>query len=109
VTRLTSAMRVSALVRRVHAAGGSAMVLAKGDATGGGVLVLLLDRGAAPRFRERGLGNDGGLITSGPSDHDSTAVTDYWQRRCDRDPDLWVVEVDVADGERFAEETIGAG
>jgi hypothetical protein len=109
VTRLTSAMRVSALVRRVHAAGGSAMVLAKGDATGGGVLVLLLDRGSSPRFRERGLGNDGRLIATGPASADSLAATDYWQRRRARDPDLWVVEVDVADGERFADETIGAG
>lgn len=109
MTRLTSAMRVSALVRRVNAAGGSAMVLAKGDATGGGVLVLLLDRGENPRFRERGFGNDGKLIAAGPAETDATGATDYWQRRRARDPDLWVIEVDVADAERFAEETIAAG
>lgn len=109
MSRLTSAMRVSALVRRVHDAGGSAMVLARGDATGGGVLVLLLDRGTNPRFRERGLGDEGRLIDSGPAAPDSVAAADYWQRRRARDPDLWVVEVDVADGARFADETIAAG
>lgn len=109
MTRLTSAMRVSALVRRVHQAGGSAMVLAKGDPTGGAILVLLLDRGEGPRFRERGLGEDGRLIESGPAATDLQAATDYWQRRRARDPDLWVVEVDVAGGDRLADETIAAG
>jgi hypothetical protein len=102
-------MRVSALVRRVHDAGGSAMVLARGDATGGGVLVLLLDRGTNPRFRERGLSDGAGLIESGPIAPDPSAAADYWQRRRARDPDLWVVEVDVADGARFADETIAVG
>lgn len=109
MTRLTSAVRVSALVRRVHNAGGSAMVLAKGDAMAGAILILLLDRGERPRFRERGLGKEGHLIESGPRDADSQTASDYWRRRRERDPDLWVVEVDVADGERFADETIAAG
>lgn len=107
--RLTSALSVQALVRRVHQAGGSAMVLARGEATGGGVLALLLDRGANPRFVERGLGGDGGdgLIRTVPKDPDPAAVEAYWRRRRASDPDLWVVELDVADAERFAAETIG--
>lgn len=111
MNRLTTTVRVSALVRRVHDAGGSAMILAKGDPTGGAVLLLLLDRGGNPRFYERGLGPDGhvAMIESGPRDAESDAVTDYWQRRRSRDPDLWVVEVDVAAAERFAAETILMG
>ncbi|WP_315762042.1 DUF1491 family protein [Sphingomonas sp. Y38-1Y] len=109
MTRLTSAVRVSALVRRVHLAGGSAMVLAKGDPTAGAILILLLDRGEHPRFCERGLIDSGKLIESGPSHADAIEAADYWQRRRARDPDLWVVEVDVAEGERFADETIGSG
>ena len=68
--RLTSAMTVSALVRRAHQAGGSAMVLARGDAGAGGILFLLLNRGAAPRFVERGIGAGGtpALIASGPAE-----------------------------------------
>lgn len=108
--RLTSAMTVSALVRRAHQAGGSAMVLARGDAGAGGVLILLLDRGEAPRFVERGIGPDGtpALIASGPAamagEDEATA---YWQRRRSRDGDLWVVELDIAAGERFVAETMG--
>ncbi len=102
-------MLVSALVRRADVAGGSAMVLAKGDATSGAILLLLLQRGTDPRFFERGVGPDGvpTLIPSGPKElADETEASGYWQRRRERDLDLWVVELDIADGERFAAETM---
>ncbi|MDG2533644.1 DUF1491 family protein [Sphingomonas sp. HITSZ_GF] len=109
--RLATGMLVNALIRRAEGAGGGAMVLAKGDATAGAVLLLLVERGANPRFIERGLGPDGkpALIPAGPRDfEDDTAVTAYWQRRRNSDSDLWVVELDIADGERFAAETMAA-
>lgn len=108
--RITSAVMVSALVRRVNAEGGSAMILAKGDATAGGILLLLLEKGTSPRFVERGIGPDGepALLPSGPAVlEDDTATTDYWQRRRNRDSDLWVVELDIVQAERFAAETMG--
>lgn len=111
MARLASDMLVNALVRRANAAGGHAMVLARGDATAGAVLLLLVERGAGPRFVERGLGPDGRaqLISAGPRDFaDDGAVTAYWQRRRGNDSDLWVVELDIADGERFAAETMTA-
>jgi hypothetical protein len=108
MARLTSEFRVKALIRRVHDAGGSAMVLAKGDPMSGGILVLTLERGANPAFYERAPSLDGAstLMRSGPDMADDSAVTHYWQRRRDRDPDLWVVEADIAAAERFAAETI---
>lgn len=108
MSRLTAEFRVKALVRRVHDAGGSAMILARGDATSGGVLVLTLDRGADPAFWERGIGPEGAtaLVRSGPAEADPPAVDAYWRRRRERDPDLWVVELDIAGAERFAAETI---
>ncbi len=108
--RLTSEFRVKAALRRVHAAGGSAMVLRRGDATAGAILVVALDRGGPAALLERGIGPDGApaLIRTGPTSGESTAVTDYWQRRGLSDPDLWVIELDVADAERFAAETIAA-
>jgi hypothetical protein len=112
MARLTSAVLVSALVRRVHEAGGSAMILAKGDASAGGILVLALEKGANPTFYERGLGPDGmpALIRSGPAEGaGAQEATEYWQRRRSRDPDLWVVELDIAGAERFAAETMTVG
>jgi hypothetical protein len=101
---------VSALVRRVHQHGGSAAVLARGDATAGGILLLALEKGGNPRFFERGLGPRGepALIRSGPAEAaDEAEVAAYWQRRRSRDSDLWVVELDIAGAERFAAETMG--
>ena len=109
IARLTSQLIVSAMLRRVHDAGGSAMVLAKGDATAGGILVLTLEKGGKPRFFERGIGPEGlpALLPSGPQDTENEAeITAYWQRRRSRDSDLWVVELDIAAGERFAAETM---
>lgn len=105
MARLTSDFRVKALVRRVNDAGGSAMILARGDAMSGAILVLTLERGDNPRFHERGLGDDG-LVRSGPVDGDVRQVAEYWQRRRRNDPDLWVVELDIADAERFAAEIL---
>jgi hypothetical protein len=107
--RLPSGLLVSALLRRVNDAGGIGMVLAKGDAQAGGILVLVQERNGAPRFIERGLGPDGAaqLIETGPQDPAAPQqAADYWQRRRARDPDLWVIELDIAGAERFAAETI---
>jgi len=109
MARLATGMLVNALIRRAEGAGGGAMVLAKGDATAGAVLLLLVERGANPRFLERGLGPDGNpaLLPAGPREFaDDTEVTGYWRRRRERDSDLWVIELDIADGERFAAETM---
>ncbi|MEP9358937.1 DUF1491 family protein [Sphingomonas sp. KR3-1] len=109
MARLATGLLVNALIRRAEGAGGGAMVLAKGDATAGALLLLLVERGANPRFVERGLGPDGNpaLIASGPRElTDDGEVSAYWQRRRQRDSDLWVVELDIADGERFAAETL---
>ena len=102
--RLPSGVLVSALLRRVNDAGGFGAVLAKGDAQGGAILVIAIDRVALPRLLERGIGADGrtALIDSTPAED----LDGYWRRRRSSDPDLWVIEVDVAAAERFAAETI---
>lgn len=111
MARLASGLLVNALVRRVNAEGGSAMVLAKGDATAGAILILALERGGNPRFFERGLGPDGSLalIESGPQGGSDEDATGYWQRRREHDSDLWVIELDIADAQRFAAQTLTNG
>lgn len=106
--RLTAEFRAKALIRRVHDAGGSAAVLARGDAMTGAILILALERGDSPAFFERGPGIDGtsALLRTGPSEDSDSAATDYWRRRRARDPDLWVIEVNIAGAERFVAETI---
>ncbi|GGB38655.1 hypothetical protein GCM10011380_30090 [Sphingomonas metalli] len=103
--RLPSGLLVGAMLRRANDAGGSGMVLAKGDAQAGGILALVVEDGRERLF-ERGLGPDGApaLIESTPRDD----VTGYWQRRRARDPDLWVIELIVAGAQRLVAETIAA-
>lgn len=105
--RLTSDFRVTALIRRVHDAGGSAMVLAKGDAMSGAILIVALERGRDPACWERDLSGVG-LTRCGPIDGEPQDVEEYWRRRRKSDPDLWVVELDIAAAERFAAETIAS-
>jgi hypothetical protein len=102
--RLPSGVLVSALLRRVNDAGGFGAVMAKGDAQGGAILVIAVNKGVQPRLLERGIGPDGktALIDATPAED----LDGYWRRRRERDPDLWVIEVDIAAAERFAAETI---
>ncbi len=110
--RLTSGLLVSALVRRVSAAGGNAVVVARGDATAGSILLICLDKGIRTAFRERLLGPDGSYSWAvvGPApDADPDEVDAWHSRRRSRDPDLWIVELDIPNAERFAAETSGDG
>ncbi|MBM3928305.1 MAG: DUF1491 family protein [Sphingomonadales bacterium] len=105
--RLTAELQVKALIRRVHAAGGSAMVLARGDAMSGAILIVALERGADPVCWERDFSGSG-VTRCGPVDSSPQDIEDYWHRRRRNDPDLWVVELDIAAAERFAAETIAS-
>ena len=110
--RLTTTMLVGALLRRVEAVGGFAMILQKGDPIGGVILVQLLDRGGFSGLFERMTDVEGRqtLVRSGPKDgKQEFEISDYIAKRRRSDPDLWLIELDVADGERFAAETLCAG
>ena len=107
--RLTSAILVNALVRRTNAAGGFAMVLVKGDATSGVILIQALEKGRESGLFERVSNFAGGhaLMRCGPSPEDGPeALATYVARRRRSDPDLWIVELDIPEAERFAAETI---
>ena len=105
--RLESALLVNALIRRVNADGGIATVLAKGDPGAGAILIVTIGRDQVPQAWERGWDERGrsALVATGPTD-DSAALDRYLARRRDRDRDLWVVELNVAEAKRFAAETI---
>jgi hypothetical protein len=105
--RLTSRMTVDSLLRRVSQKGGFGAMLARGDDSGGAILVLLAERGEVRRLLERTLDSAGDYrwTPCGPLDVESPASRDsYIQRRRERDPDLWLIELDIADAERFAAE-----
>ena len=104
--RIASSVLVSALLRRAEIEGGFGTVLAKGDGTAGSVAVILLERGGKPRLFERLLQPDGryAWTDSTPADQSEQALQDLLAKRQRFDPDLWIVELDIASPERFAAE-----
>jgi hypothetical protein len=109
--RTTAHFLVSALIRRASAAGGSAMVLAKGDATSGAILLVCLDRGVHHALLERMPDGAGSVSWQrvGPESREPQAIADYLVRRRRIDPDLWLVELDIAGVEQFTAEMTGVG
>ncbi len=109
--RLNSAMLVSALIRRVQAAGGFAAVLHRGDAMAGAIIIDCVNRGQADLRIERASdarGNDGWRIVDTAQAIADEAASARLERRLRNDPDLWVIELDIAEAERFAAETIAS-
>ena len=104
--RLAAGLLVSALIRRVEAAGGSGMVLAKGDPDAGALLIQLAERGAPGPLLERTLDQRGRYRWS-PAGPDEDARADYLARRRRNDPDLWIIELDHTDAADMVEEVAG--
>lgn len=97
--RPASGLLVSAMIRRIQSEGGSAMVMAKGDAIAGAIILIFSDRGVTGSLVERIWRFDGGygVAPVGPADLNAPgAIGDYIARRRKSDPDLWVVELDHA-------------
>ncbi|MGE4321441.1 MAG: DUF1491 family protein [Sphingobium sp.] len=107
--RLTSAMLVGVLVRRVAEAGGFATIVAKGDGISGVILIQAVEKGQEIGLFERMSDFSGGYVLTpcGPAPADGAeAMAAYIDRRRRIDPDLWIVELDIVDAQRFAAETI---
>ena len=99
--RLTSAMRVSAYLRRVMATGRAAYVIRRGEEAAGAVLVRVI-RGRAAQVYARHYGPDGALSWTGVLKEDAqteTAADAYCDRRSAQDPDIWILEIESSDGD----------
>ena len=110
--RLPAKLEVSGLVRRIESEGGFATILNTGDADGGAVLLIVSSRGGHSACLERILGAAGGYEwrRTGPAESSSSEeLRAFLAKRTRFDPDLWVVEVDIAEPERFIAETTALG
>lgn len=102
--RLPAHLEVSAMIRAVEAAGGFAAVLQKGERSGGTILVVLAEKGANLRLFERMPMLDGNRKWTCVKSQDAEnkyEFSDYLTRRKGQDPDLWIIELDIVNGERF--------
>ena len=103
-SRLPTHLEVSGLLRQVAAAGGFAAVLHKGEREAGTIVVVCAENGANRRVFERMPSAEGDrkwtLVQSETTDN-AAYLDAYLTRRQAQDPDLWIIELDVANGERF--------
>jgi hypothetical protein len=84
----------------------------KGDPYRGSILFLVSSRGRHVACLERVLNLDGSYQWQavGPADSASSAeIADFLARRARFDEDMWAVELDIADPERFIAETTSVG
>lgn len=118
--RPASSFLVSALRRKVEAAGGFATIIKKGDPVAGALLLVCLpqrgfaeslqiapESGPLPIILEREPSFDGPgkwRAIEGHNVDNKDKIEEYLTRRQKVDPDLWIIELDVADAERFAAE-----
>lgn len=98
--RLKTAITVSALLKRAEGAGAFAAVLRKGDEVSGAYMVCVRMGGQMTLYTsERNMDGDLAWHPKGPVDEPEAMA--LINRRVDFDPDLWVIEIDDAQGRHF--------
>ena len=109
--RLASSVLAAALLRRAQEEGGNGTVLAKGDPTAGAIAVILAEKGIKACILERLLQPDGRYSweESRQDVQNEEEFQTFLERRRKYDPDMWILELDIASAERFAAEMNAAG
>lgn len=104
--RLPAHLEIASLIRLVESKGGSAMVLAKGEKDAGTILIVTMFRGNNAQLFERMPQLDGTrpfVQTKVQDTENPIEFSEYLDRRRKQDPDIWIVELDVADAQHFVE------
>ena len=113
MSRLPTHVEVAGLLRKVSADGGFGTVLRKGDEERGSLLLIVTSRGRHVAVLERALDFTSGDYRwqrTGPEEStSSTEMADFLARRTRFDDDLWLIELDIAEPERFIAETTLTG
>lgn len=102
--RLPAHLEIAGLRRAVEGEGGFVTVIAKGERDAGTLLVTCCENGTNCRAYERMPRPDGtrGWTLAKTQEPENTAeFSEYLERRKRQDRDLWIVELDIANGERF--------
>ena len=109
--RLPAKLEVAALIRRTESDGGFASVRHRGDPDRGAISLLIMQRGRAAALLERRMAADFTYRWSNVVDGAalSSLSADWVETKSQIDPDCWLVELDIADAERFIAETTALG
>ena len=110
--RLPAHVEAAAIIRRVEGQGGFAAVLKKGDPDRGALTLILRQRGQVHGLLERELGPDftyRWVLRKFAEETGSDSLRDLIAGKARFDADSWLIELDIADPERFIAETMAPG
>src|SRR5688572_11968748 len=102
--RLPAQLEVAGLIRLAQAEGGFAAVLQRGEQDAGSILVVILQNGANPTLYERMPQLDGSRAWHCARQQDPEnplEFSEYVTRRGQQDPDSWIIELDIPQGQRL--------
>ena len=107
--RLKSEFWIQALIRRCQSAGAFAAVVRRGDDSAGSIIVKINTLDGDARALVPGVGPDGNRVWRSQPTGEAALETDvdaYIARAFDRDPDLWVIEIEDRQGRHFFDEPV---
>jgi hypothetical protein len=110
--RLTPSIEADSLIRQAQQAGGFGAVLRKGDTQRGAIILFITDRGRHVACLERQLQVTGDYrwTQSGPTeDSPPSEVSEWAKKRVKFDEDVWLIELDVPQAERFIVDLTAVG
>lgn len=88
------------MLRRAQSAGAFAAILRRGDADAGALWVIVRVGAELFRYSEQmGMSGDRAWFRDGP--FDEADLNSRTQKAVDRDPDMWIVEIEDAQGRAF--------
>lgn len=102
--RLPAHLEVAGMIRAIESQGGFASVIAKGEKDAGTVLILTMYRGENAVLFERMPQLDGSrpyIATKTQDTEKPQEIFEYLEKRRKQDPDIWILEADIADSARF--------
>ena len=102
--RLSAHIEVAAIRRIAESMGGFATILARGERDAGTIGIVIIGRDEPAVLFERmpdSAGNRTFVATAWQDTEKPSEFSATLERRCSRDPDFWLIEVDVPERERF--------
>ena len=102
--RLPAHLEISGMIRAIESQGGFASVIAKGERDAGTILILTIYRGENAVLFERLPQLDGSrpfIAAKQQNPEKPQEIFEYLEKRKKQDPDIWILEADIADGARF--------
>lgn len=100
MARLKTSVRAAALIRRAQSAGAFAAVLRRGDPDAGALWVIVRRGAELSRYTEQmAMSGSREWYQDGPFDEAELGLKT--NKAVDRDPDLWIVEIEDAQGRAF--------